>query len=135
MLLVDTAKYHNCKIINTMEKQEFNETDFDKIFDAFKSGKTISNEDFARLVTFQESVIKALREELDEIHTACAEIGEENEKREEHEVQLEAELEIAKKEIENLKQRNQWYLEDWNKNKEFKESMKAVATLINTILA
>lgn len=135
MLLVDTTKYHNYKIINSMEKQFMNEADISKIHAAFKSGESISNEDLKKLVTFQETVISALKEELDEIHTACAGIGEENEKREEHEVQLEAELEIAKKEIENLKQRNQWYLEDWNKNKELKESMKAVATLINTILA
>lgn len=135
MLLVDTTKYHNYKIINTMEKQITNEADISKIHAALKSGKTISNEDFARLVTFQESVIMALREELDEIHTACAGIGEENEMREEHEVQLETELQKAKEKIKDLEKMNQWYCQGYEKNKQLKESMKAVATLINTILA
>ena len=135
MLLVDTAKYHNYKIINTMEKQFNEEADISKIYAAFESGETISNEDLKTLVTFQDTCIATLREELNEIHTACSGIGEENEMREEHEAQLEADLQKAKERIKDLEKMNQWYCQDYEKNKQLKEALKAVATLINTILA
>lgn len=63
MLLVDTTKYHNCKIINTMEKQnnielklnEFQENR-NRVYRAFKAGEYLSKEDYKTLISIVDCI-------------------------------------------------------------------------------
>lgn len=111
MLLVDTAKYHNYKIINTMEKQ----------IEKLKSELQSANQKVERLEAENAKVNELLDKTIKSL-----EIATESFKKSEKDIN---ELRIRKDEL----------LSSWSrecaKNKELKESMKAVATLIKTILA
>ena len=111
MLLIDTTKYHNCKIINTMEKQ----------IEKLKSELQSANQKVERLEAENAKVNELLDKTIKSL-----EIATESHKE-------------SEKDIDELKTRKDELLSSWSrecaKNKELKESMKAVATIINTILA
>ena len=111
MLLIDTTKYHNCKIINTMEKQ----------IEKLKSELQSAYQKVERLEAENAKVNELLDKTIKSLEIAT-------ESHKEYE-----------KDIDELKTRKDELLSSWSrectKNKELKESMKAVATIINTILA
>lgn len=118
-----------------MEKQIFKDDVLNSLLNDVLVSNDVSEDNLKRLVYELYQVVCEQITELDEIHTACASISEEIEKREEHEVELEKELDKAKNEIVNLRQCNKWYYSEKEKNEQLKDGLKAVATLINTILA
>lgn len=111
MLLVDTAKYHNYKIINTMEKQ----------IEKLKSELQSANQKVERLEAENAKVSELLDKTIKSLEIATESLKE------------------SEKDINGLRTRKDELLSSWSrectKNKELKESLKAVATLINTILA
>lgn len=111
MLLVDTAKYHNYKIINTMEKQ----------IEKLKSELQSANQKVEELKAENAKVNELLDKTIKSLEIATKSLKE------------------SEKNIDELKTRKDEVLSSWSrectKNKELKEVLKAVATLINTILA
>lgn len=114
MLLIDTTKYHNCKIINTMEKQ----------IEKLKSELQSANQKVERLEAENAKVNELLDKTIKSLEIATESLKE------------------SEKDIDELKTRKDELLSSWSREcaknkelKELKESMKAVATIINTILA
>ncbi len=118
-----------------MENQKINEADLNKIYTAFKSGEKLSTFDLNSLATHQDALIQDLKKQLDEANLTIIKFNEDAEKFAEYETEMKRSLEKAYKEIENQKQRIEWYSNEWCKNNQLKESLKATATIINTLLA
>lgn len=109
MLLVDTAKYHNYKI--TMGKQ----------IEKLKSELQSANQKVKELKAENAKVNELLDKTIKSLEIATKSLKE------------------SEKNIDELKTRKDEVLSSWSrectKNKQLKEALKAVATLIDTILA
>ena len=128
MLLVDTSKYRNTKIINKMEESKITKEEFEQLFAQYldkNNRESLSKNQLVKIINYLTFDNMQMQIQTDELKS---ELQKANKKIEE--------LEVEKA---DLRKRKDEILSSWSnerdKNIQLQNSLKAVATLINTILA
>lgn len=128
MLLVDTSKYRNTKIINKMEESKITKEEFEQLFAQYldkNNRESLSKNQLVKIINYLTFDNMQMQKQTDELKS---ELQKANKKIEE--------LEVEKA---DLRKRKDEILSSWSnerdKNIQLQNSLNAVATLINTILA
>lgn len=128
MLLVDTSKYRNTKIINKMEESKITKEEFEQLFAQYldkNNRESLSKNQLVKIINYLTFDNMQMQIQTDELKS---ELQKANKKIEE--------LEVEKA---DLRKRKDEILSSWSnerdKNIQLQNSLNAVATLINTILA